>query len=178
MKVWQNERTPGGGATLWRFSLTYVCYLYKTCTHRLFVGTRNKRWIPAQLWVINTAPIRSIDLSDSARVPRATVGLPGSSGPHCDDSIDCNIIEKHTTAIYGENPGNRHPNPNNSVSPWQLMALLATAHREEDGSFQHMKSKPPNCTVSPALLEKVTPWGALVGGKNKAGQSTETRLRI
>lgn len=49
--------------------------------------------------------------------------------PHRDDSIDCNIIEKHTTAIYGENPGNRLPNPNNSVSLWQLMALLATERK-------------------------------------------------
>lgn len=55
--------------------------------------------------------------------------------PHCDDNIDCKIIEKHTTAMYGENPGNRHPNPNNSASLWQLMALLPTERKMAAFSF-------------------------------------------
>lgn len=165
MKVWQNERAPegGGGGDL-------ADPTWATCTKTLQIccssAHRVKRWIPTQLWVINTARIRRIDLSGGAHVPQATAGFARLLQPHCDDSIDGDIIEKHTTAIYGENPGNGHPNPNNSVSAWQLMALLATADWEGDGSFQHMKSKSSNCTVRPVLLQKVTSSGTLECEKN------------
>lgn len=132
-----------------------------TCATCVSLPAHMVDWSPAQLWVVNTPPTRGIDPS---AVHVCLGRLWGCSG-----SCNLTVMTVLTAAQLRntqwwstlENPENRHPNSNNSVSPWQLMTLLVTAHREEDGSCQHMKSKSSNCTVRPALLVKVMTSGTV-----------------
>lgn len=87
-----------------------------------------------QLWVINhthiTAPLWKlcIDLSGSAPVPDATVGLLCSTRLTMIRVLALILTHTHLShySCPHRDPGNRHTKTNNSVSSWPLMDILTT----------------------------------------------------
>lgn len=102
--------------TLCRFSLSYVCYMYKTDRCDVHQHTKWKSRAPHCLGS-SILHLLEVLISQQCTCASGNCKVARLLQPHCDDSIDHNVIEKHTMVIYGGNPGNRHPNSNNSLSP-------------------------------------------------------------